>query len=169
MSSWGDIFALTQCLPGIQSLFQARCCGYSGAWRAPAARCCPCLQIGKHNELENMLLNYVACPDIGAWVILSTSRYLFSFEMIKVLCSFSPEMLAANCWFCFINYCHWSSTSVEPRSVVMHCRASCLSEPQPVVQGLCLKTKINKQTNIWFGEVDYGGKGWLEGHMIGLH
>lgn len=78
-------------------------------------------------------------------VILSTSRYLFSFEMIKVLCSVSPEMLAANCWFCFINYCHWSN--IEPRSAVMHCRASCLSEPQPMIQGLGLNTKINRQTS----------------------
>lgn len=116
-----------------------------GVWGAPATRCCPHLEISKHNELGNMLLKYVACPDIGAWVILSTSRYLFSFEMIKVLCSVSPEMLAANCWFCFINYCHWSST--EPRSAVMHCRASCLSEPQPMIQGLGLKTKINRQTS----------------------
>lgn len=116
-----------------------------GSMRAPATRCCSHLEISKH-KLENMLLKYVACPDIGAWVILSTSRYLFSFEMIKVLCSLSPEMLAANYWFCFINYCHWSTTSIELRSAVITA-----GHPTPVwasnslkVQGLCLKTKINK-------------------------
>lgn len=54
-----------------------------GSMGAPATRCCSHLEISKHKP-ENMLLKYVACPDIGAWVILSTSRCLFSFEMIKV-------------------------------------------------------------------------------------
>lgn len=61
--------------------------GTMGALRAAEARCCPSLHISTHNKLETTILKYVACRDTEGCAILSASRYLFSSELIEVLCS----------------------------------------------------------------------------------
>lgn len=61
--------------------------GTVGAPGAADARCCPSLHVSTHNKLETTILKCVACPDTGGCAILSASRYLFSSELIEVLCS----------------------------------------------------------------------------------
>lgn len=57
-----------------ESLFLFRCCGNLGASRAAEARCCPSSAISTHDKLENTILKYVACPDIGGCAILCALR-----------------------------------------------------------------------------------------------